>query len=115
MSNDNFKNQPNYEPNSLNGPTEDKKYKWAQQTMNGKTGRYPYEHPNDNFEQPRALFRKVMNEQQRTNLINNITGDLKNCRRDIQERMVKFFYKIDAEYGGRIAKGLGIPIEQAKM
>lgn len=56
-----------------------------------------------------------MNEQQRTNLINNIVGDLKNCRRDIQERQVKLFYKVDPEYGTRVAKGLGISIEQAKL
>ena len=29
--------------------------------------------------------------------------------------MVKHFYKIDAEYGERIAKGLGIPVELAKL
>ena len=83
--------------------------------VKGKTGRYPYSHPNCDYEQPRTLFRKVMNEQQRTNLINNIVGDLKNCRRDIQERQVKLFYKVDPEYGTRVAKGLGISIEQAKL
>ena len=48
-------------------------------------------------------------------MINNISGDLGSCRKDIQERMVKLFYKIDPEYGTRIAKNIGVAIEQAKL
>jgi len=29
--------------------------------------------------------------------------------------MVKLFYKVDPEYGERVAKGVGIPIELAKL
>jgi catalase len=29
--------------------------------------------------------------------------------------MIKLFYKVDPEYGERIAKGLGIPAELAKL
>ena len=29
--------------------------------------------------------------------------------------MIKHFYKIDPEYGERIAKGLGLPVELAKL
>ena len=50
-----------------------------------------------------------MNEAQRTELINNIVGDLGQCRKDIKEKMVKLFYKVDPEYGTRIAKGVGLP------
>jgi catalase len=28
--------------------------------------------------------------------------------------MVKLFYKVDPEYGERVAKGIGIPLELAK-
>lgn len=106
---------PNYEPNSLGGPVEDPQYKWAAQSVSGTTGRFAHVHPNDNFEQPRALFRKVLNEKERTDLIDNIVGAMKPVRRDIQERQVKLFYKVDPEYGGRIAQGLGIPVETAKL
>jgi len=105
----------NYEPNSLNGPVEDPTKKWSSMPVTGATGRFKHSHPNDDYEQPRALFRKVMNESQRTALINNIVGDLGKCRRDIQERMVKHFYKVDPEYGSRIAMGIGLPAEQAKL
>jgi catalase len=48
-------------------------------------------------------------------LIENIVGSMTGVRRDIQERMLKHFYKIDHEYGARIAKGLGLPVDQAKL
>ena len=56
-----------------------------------------------------------MSETDRQHLIENIVGSLGQCRRDIQERMVKLFYKVDPEYGERVAKGIGIPVEQAKL
>jgi catalase len=56
-----------------------------------------------------------MNETDRAHLIENICGSLGGARRDIQEKMVKLFYKIDPEYGERIAKGLGIPAQLAKI
>lgn len=83
--------------------------------MKGEAGKHVYSHPNDNYEQPRALFRKVMNEAERTRLIENICGGLGKCRKDIQERMVKHFYKIDPEYGTRVAKGINLPVELAKL
>jgi catalase len=106
---------PNYEPNSHNGPVEDPTKKQSQFTVSGLSGRYPHQHPNDDFEQPRALFRKVMTETDRANLISNICGSLGGARRDIQEKMIKLFYKVDPEYGERVAKGLGIPAHLAKI
>jgi catalase len=41
---------PNYEPNSLNGPVEDKSYAISGEILSGKVGRYNHDHPNDNFE-----------------------------------------------------------------
>jgi catalase len=41
---------PNYEPNSLNGPVEDKSYAIHGQHLNAKVGRYPHQHPNTNYE-----------------------------------------------------------------
>jgi hypothetical protein len=32
----------NYEPNSLNGPKEDKSFAWSPQTISGVIGRYPH-------------------------------------------------------------------------
>ena len=108
-------NAPNYEPNSLNGPVEDPTKKIASFSLVGEVGRYAHQHPNDNYEQPRALYRKVMSETDRTHLVENIAGSLGQTRKDIQERVIKHFYKIDPEYGARIAKLIGLPVEQAKL
>ena len=106
---------PNYEPNSHGGPVEEPSFKWHAQTVSGNVGRFKHSHPNDDFEQPRALFRKVMTETDRTHLIDNLVNAMKPVRRDIQERQVKLFFKVDPEYGSRIAKGLGLPVENAKL
>lgn len=108
---------PNYEPNSLGGPTEDKSYKWSQFKVDGLIGRHDHKnnHPNDDYEQPRTLFRKVFSETDRNHLIENISGDLGKCRKDIKERMVKHFLKIDQEYGSRIAKNIGVSLDNAKL
>ena len=87
--NGNHGSEPNYEPNSLNGPVEDPTKKWHQQPVTGTIGRFKHSHPNDDFEQPRVLFRKVLNETDRTHLIDNIVGSLKNARRDVS---YSYFY-----------------------
>lgn len=105
----------NYEPRSGPGPVEDKKYAWHQHPVQGATGRYPHAHPNDNYEQPRQLFRKVMNDTDREHLIANISGPLSQCRRDIQERFVAHLYKVDHEYGSKVAAKIGLPVQKAKL
>lgn len=55
--------------------------------VSGTTGRYAYTHAtNDDFEQPRALFRNVMDDSSRTNLINTIAGTLGNARKCVITR-----------------------------
>ena len=108
--------QPNYEPNSVSGtPVQNPVYAWKTENMVGQAGRYPYQHPNDNYEQPRALFRKVFDDAMRQKTIQNVAGGLGKCRRDIQERMIKHFYKVDPEYGSGIAKIIGLPVEQPRL
>ncbi len=70
----------NYEPNSLGGPVEDKSHAISPVAVSGFIGRYPHSHPNDNYEQPRALFNKVFTEQDRKDVIANISGPLSQCR-----------------------------------
>ncbi|KAL6044679.1 Catalase [Balamuthia mandrillaris] len=71
----------------------------------GTVGRYTPNHPNSDFEQPGNLYR-LMTPEQRSRLISNIVGHLKNARADIQERMVAIFSKADRDYGARVKEGL---------
>lgn len=56
----------------------------------------------------RRLYRDILTEEERTALIYNISQSLGVCRPDIKERMLHLFYKVDEDYGTRIAEGLGI-------
>jgi catalase len=105
----------NYEPNSFSAYREEKQHAIAPYKVTGLVQRYTPRHPNDDFAQPGALFRKVMKETDREHLIGNIVGHLKNAARDIQEREVKVFYKCDPEYGTRVAQGLGFPVQKSKL
>mmetsp|Transcript_39806 Transcript_39806/g.46332 ORF Transcript_39806/g.46332 Transcript_39806/m.46332 type:complete len:230 (-) Transcript_39806:167-856(-) len=106
---------PNYHPNSFGGHDSDLKFTPPPFKVTGLVQRYAYKHPNCDFAQPGALFRKVMKEDNRKALITNVVGHLKNAQRDIQERQVKIFYKCDPEYGTRVAEGLGFPVTKAKL
>lgn len=102
--------KPNYEPNSVAGtPKEDRSLVEHPHPVHGSIVRTRYTHPNTEYEQPGALYRKVMTEEDRRHLIHNLVEHMKNItRREIQERQVKLFYKCDPDYGIRIAKGLGL-------
>ena len=107
---------PNYEPNSYDwAPKEDKSFAISKQTVSGSIGRYPHQHPNDNYEQPRTLFNKVFSEQDRKDVIANLSGPLSQCRQDIKERFVRHVFKVDPRYGGDLAKNVGVDLNAAKL
>ncbi len=71
-------------------------------------GRYPFNFPNDDFVQPGDLYRKVMTDQDRKNLIGNIVDHLGGAQKRIQLRQTALFFKADPDYGRRVAAGLGL-------
>jgi catalase len=105
--NGNQGNSPNYGPNSFGGPVADPSARISPFEASGVVGKYKYQHPNDDFEQPGNLYR-LMTPDQKARLVGNIVGSLGKARRDIQERQVVHFYRADPDYGIRVAKGLGL-------
>ncbi|XP_026194387.1 peroxisomal catalase [Cyclospora cayetanensis] len=106
----NYGGAPNYEPNSIRGaPKENPQARPSATPLSGVVAHHPQNHPNDDFEQAGALYRKVMCPADRDALISNIAGHLKNARKEIQERQVKLFARADREYGARVAHALGLP------
>jgi catalase len=99
---------PNYYPNSFNGPKPAEHLHEHKYTLSGPIARTNYTHPNNDFEQAGMLYRNVMSEQERSNLIHNIVIHLRKARRDIQLRQVQIFLKADKDYGQRIASALGL-------
>jgi catalase len=72
-------------------------------------------HPNTPYEQPRTLYETVLTEKQRESLIKNLAGPLSQARRPIQEGFLAHVYKVHPDYGTRLAKAIGIPINKAKL
>ena len=99
---------PNYWPNSFGGPESDPQAGEPPFKVTGKAGRHPFSQPNDDFVQSGTLYRKVMTDQDRENLVGNIAGHLGGAEKRIQMRQAALFHKADEEYGSRVAEELGI-------
>ena len=50
----------------------------------------------------------------RSHLIGNIVDHLGGAQKRIQLRQTTVFYKADADYGSRVAKGLGLDIKEVE-
>lgn len=110
----NFGGSPNYYPNTFGGAAPDPDYKEPGIELSGSSGRFAYNYPHDDFQQAGELYRKVMTDTDRERLIGNITAHLKNAQKRLQLRQTALFHKADAEYGTRVAQGLGLDIEAVK-
>jgi catalase len=55
-----------------------------------------------------------MTENDREHLVGNIVAHLGGARKRIQLRQTALFYKVDPEYGERVAKGLGLNPEEIR-
>ncbi len=96
----------NYEPNSYDGPAESGERYDLDYAVEGVTGpTVPVRHAeDDDFGQAGALYR-VMKDDERTRLVENIAGGLAQVsRKDVIERSIEHFRRADAEYGRRMAE-----------
>ncbi|GMX62823.1 catalase [Paenibacillus elgii] len=99
----------NYEPNSASGsPQEDPAYVESEAPLTGPALRQKIE-KTDDFTQAGERYRSYTKQEQ-DNLIRNLINDLKQTGQDIQLRAICNFFRADAEYGMRLAQGLGIDI-----
>jgi catalase len=105
---------PNYWPNSFGGPEPDPTAGEPPFEVSDQSGRTPYPHPNDDFQQAGDLFRKVMTDKDRDHLIGNIVDHLGGAQKRIQLRQTAVFYKADPEYGSRVAEGLVLDIKEVE-
>ncbi|RBH45686.1 catalase, partial [Pseudomonas sp. MWU13-2860] len=71
--------------------------------------RYDHREDTDYYSHAGALFR-LMNDEQRALLINNIAGAMTGVTDDVVDRQLQHFYKADPAYGEGIAKALGVSL-----
>ena len=113
MSHDgNGESAVNYEPNSFGGPTQNPDYAEPPFPVDGDGARYDHREGNDDYTQPGNLFR-LMTEDERARLIENIVDSMKSVSRPIQERQITHFLKADPAYGEGVAAGLGLGLASA--
>jgi catalase len=105
---------PNYWPNSFGGPAPDPDVAVPPIDVEGMAARHAYVLSDVDFAQPGELFRKVMTDADREHLVGNVVAHLGNAQERIQLRQAAIFYKVDPDYGGRVAKGLGLNVDKVK-
>lgn len=98
----------NYEPSSLGGLVEAKaEGKPHEPEYHAKLTRAKIEREN-NFGQAGDRYR-ALEAWERDELVNNLIGALSDCHEVTQKKLVEMFGKCDADYGRRVAEGLGLP------
>jgi catalase len=111
--------QPVYAPNSRGGPAADAaRYGEAfHPEVAGQLTRAPYRahREDDDFVQPRALYRDVLTPEERDHLVSNLVGHMgAGVSREVQERAVdEMWRKVDPGLGDRVAAGLGLKKDEA--
>lgn len=94
-----------YEPNSFNGPVEQK---WAQEPplrISGDAARYDHRDGNDDYIQVRALFH-LMDFAQRERLFGNIAAAMRGVPAEIVDRQVAHFARVDPDYALGVLEAL---------
>jgi catalase len=113
-----FANNPNpdafYEPNSFSGPRQEPEYREPPLRFSGDADRWDHRDGNDDYRQPGDLFR-LMTEDQRERLMDNIVASMNGVPKAIIERQVAHFAKCDPRYGEGVARraGVAVPVADA--
>jgi catalase len=105
---------PNYWPNTFGGPAPDPGFAPPPLDVSGTAARHVYKSGDVDFVQAGDLYRQVMNDEQRAHLIGNLVAHMRGAQKRLQLRQTALFFKADAEYGERVAKGLELDMEEVK-
>lgn len=97
---------PNYFPNSFGGPRECPAVAPPTYFVSGDVGRYDVDPKEDNFGQITLFWRNVLDDKEKSRLVNNLVQNLSNASMFIVERAVKNFTQVDADLGLRLTEGL---------
>ncbi|KRN42341.1 catalase [Fructilactobacillus fructivorans] len=103
----------NYEPNSKGGPVEDLSASISPDKVEGETGAFkPYD--TDYYSEAGKLYH-VMKPEEQDRLIQTIKGALGSVNNhEIKVLETRQFYKADPEYGTRVAKALGLDLNEIR-
>ncbi len=106
----------NYEPSSNGGLHEATPAGPPHQPLiEGRLQRTRIARTND-YQQPGERYRSI-ELWERDDLVKNLIDQLRRCERPIQEKMVWHFTQCDPEFGGRLARGIGVtwPLSSSQL
>lgn len=106
--NDNQGGAPNYFPNSFSGPEESARARSLQPCcpISGDVYRFSSGETEDNFSQVTDFWVYVLDEAARKRLVSNIAGHLINANVFIQERALRNFTNVHADFGRMLTESL---------
>nr|AKG51681.1 catalase [Oryzias sinensis] len=110
---DNQGGAPNYYPNSFSAPETQPQFVESKFQVSPDVARYNSA-DEDNVTQVRTFFTKVLNEDERQRLCQNMAGSLKEAQLFIQKRMVENLKAVHPDYGNRVQTLLDKYNAQAK-
>jgi catalase len=103
----------NYEPSQHNGLREaPRPAPHNAPEVRGKLTRSIIERRND-YAQPRARYCTMM-DWERDDLVQNMGDLLRQCERDVQERMVWHLLLVHDDYGTRVGKAIGVGAQDVR-
>ena len=105
---------PNYSPNSLGGVAPSPRLRQPALDVAGLAAHHDFVLSDVDFVQPGELYRRVFNQIDRDHLIGNIAAHLGGAMKRIQLRQTALFYKVDKDYGEKVAAALGLRTEEVK-
>jgi len=94
----------NYAPSREDHPMADPTVEPPPLPLDGTAGRHA-QTADDHYEQPRALYR-LMPEDEKRRLVTNIIGTLGQAPDDVIERQLELFRKVDPDLRNRISTGM---------
>ncbi len=103
----NKKNFSTYNNSSFDGKAQassDESFREPPLTLSvDSLGRFDHREGNDDYTQAGNLYR-MMSEDKKSQLVNNIAGSLGGASSEIQDLMIPHFEKADSDYGSRVRK-----------
>ncbi|KAJ1898548.1 catalase A, partial [Coemansia sp. S17] len=98
---------PNYEPNSFGGPQQAPATREidVRSAVEGYIGRHSYELTDEDFDQPRALYR-LLDAKEQQDLVDNMAGSIAQAKPVFQRNILPHLKRIDSEFGSRIEEKL---------
>lgn len=104
----------NYYPNSVDKIKTSNDFNFPDITTSGELKRHKREIKDIDFEQPRALYERVLKDDQKEALLNNLTDHMKVIRKNIAYRQVSLFYKMNSDLGSKLAKNLDLDLSKVE-